>query len=984
MGSITHERSRPRRSGGRSASRLAPPYAALVVTLVASMALGPGPATASPTPSPATAPATARPIQAPLRGAEVNQSPTVSVTADKTRVRVNEEVQFTATVTDPDPNDMHTIEWYVDGVVVQEQGTTLLFEFQTPGTHTVRVVVTDTGQQTAEDSVSVSVWDSPPTGTFSVGSAPKTRTLTVVDARGSAVTKPGRTIATYQWDLNGNGTYETTCEGPFAGVRWGSTAPQRISLVVVDSAGEASSPITVTVGSITSSKVERKYADRDLDLTAAGCAGPAGDGVVPEGSSPEDMKCYTTVRTGIAEAMAPCFRRSTEFVGELPRLFAKEIYTSAQQVKLNGIDVKPLTGAFRIDSLTHAVSVPRGSASMNAGKPVGRLTFFVGKIAWKLPGGKAGRFPLGKVSLTEGAQLFGLDVEGDAKLDLVYRGAELPVWIHLPSPLDVSATVTFRTDNLKGLRLDDVRLQLKNATFGAFTLNNLDLRYNVSATQFDGFADLSMTSVGRLVVSIQIVGRTVTMFAADFTPIPPLALGSGVFLQHINFNYDAGPPLSLLGGVRLTAGPPIKGTAAAAIDGTLKFVASDPWLLRADGSASIAGFGVAKAFIQYRSNGMFRMGGSLNATIAEVARVNAGVDFWLYAPTGEFNAQARGDVCVWKGCGGGAVVVSSTGIGACVYTWIADFGLGYRWSGEFKGYLTGCDIGHWATAWNGDPGLRVTPVTQEDLTVKPGQRAAFFRFASESDPPRVRVTGPDGTVITVPTGTENYVQTDKYVVLQVPPHKATYVMVAKPAAGRWRVETLEGSPGLVAVDGASALPEPRVRATVSGRGYARTLSYQVKRIPGQTVTFVERAGDMTRRIGVVKDARGTLRFRPGPGRKGTRQIVAIVQQGGQPRANLRVASYAAPPPQQPARTRTVRIGRTATSAVVTWARAARAQRWRIVVTVSDGRRFSMVRGARRLVLRGIYRHRTVRVSVRGISAGNVTGRPTVAISRGRR
>ena len=58
-------------------------------------------------------------------------------------------------------------------------------------------------------------------------------------------------------------------------------------------------------------------------------------------------------------------------------------------------------------------------------------------------------------------------------------------------------------------------------------------------------------SAGNLKVTVQVIGKTLTMFAADFTPIPPLALGAGVFLQHIDFAYDAGPPLTLLGVGRL-------------------------------------------------------------------------------------------------------------------------------------------------------------------------------------------------------------------------------------------------------------------------------------------------------------------------------------------------------------------------------------------------------------------------------------------------
>ena len=347
----------------------------------------------------------------------------------------------------------------------------------------------------------------------------------------------------------------------------------------------------------------------------AGAPGRPADGVVPEGYDAEDLTCYTTVRTGIAEALSPCFRRRTEPVGDGNR-FVKEVYASTKTVRLNGIDVRPNSGvAIEIDGWTAQVRTIGGKAkaSVDAGSTLGKLTFYYGAIDWDLPAGKSARFNLGSISITKGAELFGLSVEGDARLDLVYRGAEIPVTIHLPSPLDVSATVTLKTDNLKGLRLEEVHLRVKNASFGAFKVNDLDLRYNAAAFQFDGFADLSLTSVGILKVSIQVIGSTITMFAADFTPVPRWRSGRACSSQHIDFAYDAGPPLTLNGGVKLTAGPPVNGVAAAAIEGRLKFVASDPWLLRADGTASIAGFGVASAYLQYQSNGMIRLGGAIDA-----------------------------------------------------------------------------------------------------------------------------------------------------------------------------------------------------------------------------------------------------------------------------------------------------------------------------------------------------------------------------------
>lgn len=927
-----------------------------------------------------------------VRTPQPNQPPTVTVATDTTQASPGEPVTFTATTSDPDPNDSVTLSWYVDGSAAPENGPTLTRSFETTGSHTVRVVATDLSQASSEASVTVTVQGTAPTAAVTVlGPPPRTHRVTVLDASASAPASPSGSITSFQWDLNGNGTFETTCAGPVVGVRTSDPGDHTVSVRVVDDSGGTSAAVS-TIISVVTAPSSQDFAAGALPISAAGCSGPTGDGVVPEGYDAADMTCYTTVRTGIAEAMSPCFRRRIESITSDRLSLVKEVYASTKTVRLNGIDVRPNAGAaIEVDSFTHDVKSVGGKAkaSVDAGSALGKLTFYYGPISWDLPGGKAGRFNLGKVSLTKAAELFGLKVEGDASLDLVHRGAELPVTIHLPAPLDISATVTLKTDNLKGLRLEEVHLRVKKATFGAFSVNELDLRYNAASYQFDGFADMSLTSVGTLKVSIQVVGRTVTMFAADFTPVPPLALGSAVFLQHIDFNYDAGPPLTLNGGVKLTAGPPVAGTAAAAIEGRLKFVASDPWLLRADGNASIAGFGVASAYLEYQSNGMVRLGGKIDATLYEIVSVSADIGMWLYLPTGQFNAQAGGRVCVWKGCGGGAMVISSTGVGGCVYTYFANFGLGIKWNGDFKFYLTGCDINHWASAWDGARASRLAShpasaaVSTEDMTVRPGERAVYFRFAATEAPPQVTVRGPDGTEIVVPAGTENFVEDEDHIILQIPPENATYVIVRDPAPGTWQVETADGAPALVAVAQASALPTPRVEATVGGRGHARTLDYAIKDVRGQAVQFVERDGRTSRPLATVTDAKGRIRFTPAPGPAGTRAIVALVQQDGAPREEIKVATYRAPGPQRPGRTRRIVIDRSATRAVATWAAAPRAARWQVVATVSDGRRWSMRVDRRRLELPSVFRTKTVKVRVRGISRDDVLGPARARTSRGR-
>ena len=103
--------------------------------------------------------------------------------------------------------------------------------------------------------------------------------------------------------------------------------------------------------------------------------------------------------------------------------------------------------------------------------------------------------------------------------------------------------------------------------------------------------------------------------------------------------------------------------------------------------------------------------------------------------------------------------------------------------------------------------------------------------------------------------------------MQVPTEHATYVIVRDPAPGRWEVQTADGPPGLVAVAQASALPKPRIRATVGGHGHDRTLDYTVNRVDGQSVQFFERAGHASQRV-PQQDRQGDGAWgQRGPGRR---------------------------------------------------------------------------------------------------------------------
>jgi hypothetical protein len=109
-----------------------------------------------------------------------------------------------------------------------------------------------------------------------------------------------------------------------------------------------------------------------------------------------------------------------------------------------------------------------------------------------------------------------------------------------------------------------------------------------------------------------------------------------------------------------------------------------------------------------------------------------------------------------------------------------------------------------------------------------------------------------------------------------------------------------GSPQVTSVEHASIGSDPQVTADVRGDMHQPRLSWKTKGSAGQVVTFVEEADDVAHVITRTDDAKGTLEFTPADGPAGTRTIVAIVEQGGIPRARMTVAQYQAPDPDDDA------------------------------------------------------------------------------------
>jgi hypothetical protein len=233
--------------------------------------------------------------------------------------------------------------------------------------------------------------------------------------------------------------------------------------------------------------------------------------------------------------------------------------------------------------------------------------------------------------------------------------------------------------------------------------------------------------------------------------------------------------------------------------------------------------------------------------------------------------------------------------------------------------------------------------------------------------------GPGGQRVEAPAdGTP--LADDRFVVLQDPGNAVTHVAIRRPA-GTWRVTTPADSPSVEGFDSADVLAPPRVSARVTGKGAKRVLRWRLRPLRGQRVTFAEEGSDSANVIAGTTRARGKVRFTPSSGAGRARNVVAIVEQDGAPRDTLTVARYTAPAWRRPAKPRRLRVRRKGTTLIVTWRKAAGAERYTVFATAADGDRevFVLPRGRLRLRIPDVQRNHRARVEVAGLRSDNLPG-----------
>jgi len=654
-----------------------------------------------------------------------------------------------------------------------------------------------------------------------------------------------------------------------------------------------------------------------------------------------------------------------------------------ESVRLNGLLLTPLVsgGRLMIDRKRRTLTSEGTPFAITVADLPG-LPTYAGPIDWDLGGKgdkpkkitdfepnqipKLGGLPVARIAVS-------LTRSADAQIDPTVK---LAFW-----PFDYFGAVTaktgFATDNDTGSDLNSLQVKLDRLVVPGLELKKIDVRWKQGGT-WSGKATAKLMFAKNYSIG---AGFGIKKGKFDFLTgsvgginVP---VGPGVFMQKIGFGV-ARDPFALTGIVGLSAGPSLAGEKAVTIDGELKAVLDDPFVVEAKGGAKLADrFKLADALVRYSSNGTFTIGGKAvwDLKVAKVTgKVNGFVDG---TDAASLEGSVRGCIKVpvfSDPCAGAQMIASNIGVAACVDLSVVSGGIAYYWSGRADLFGGSCDLSPWR------PSISASVSANGTRRFKLERGLPGFALAVDGagGPPSATLTGPGGA--TLKTSPQSPFAQKKSGVAVLAADGTAYFYVKKPKAGKWTLRAADGTT-ISGVRQSVGLPKPRVRAKIRGKvsDLRRTLRWRIRRIPGQRVRFVEVGPGVRKVIRTTRKARGKARFRPtsAPARK--RRVVAYVEQDGAPREKLGVASFLTLA-DKPARPRKLRLKRRKSGLLVRWKPGGPVVRHAIRASFSDGRKIVRIAGPKRrsILIPGLNRS-GAKVRVAGLSAAN--GRGPAATAR---
>ncbi len=192
-------------------------------------------------------------IGAHYQASRTNKLPQASFTASPNPVATNTQVTFNGSASSDPDGTIVKYEWDLDGNGTYETSTgttpTTTSSYATEGNRQIGLRVTDNGGAVETTTRTLVVQQNVPQASFTATPNPVTAN-TQVAFNGSASFDPDGTIVKYEWDLDGNGSYETnTGSTPTTTSSYASAGEYQVGLRVTDNSGAtATTTRTVTVG----------------------------------------------------------------------------------------------------------------------------------------------------------------------------------------------------------------------------------------------------------------------------------------------------------------------------------------------------------------------------------------------------------------------------------------------------------------------------------------------------------------------------------------------------------------------------------------------------------------------------------------------------------------------------------------------------------------------------------------------------------------
>jgi hypothetical protein len=601
----------------------------------------------------------------------------------------------------------------------------------------------------------------------------------------------------------------------------------------------------------------------------------------------------------------------------------------------------------------------------------------------------------------------GVDDDGDHKTDTADDNCDSASDNYEDAADNPGIAVSLRSDNVTGLQIDKLAGTIEgNVKFGKFALPSATLSYSAPDNTWAGSlsAVIPWFSQPKITIAAEVKDRVLTKASVEGDGLA-IPLSGPLLLQRLKIGINRDPTFELTIGAAISVGPRIPrdpkprfagvefdgegtgGGGAFKFVGKLKILGEDWGQLTLDHKGTTTTLtGELSRNEELPKNDHLKIKTSLKAKITGVLDDN-GVDI-----SGSGSACFEGSLKLSfyereqeNTCLVDSSLRLSNKKGQVSFTvcgqvdlgvWDGILGWGVQSQPNNKppkvGVLAGsCDVDAWHTApasaaqAGGDPVVRVGS----------GLPAAVIGVEGEGAPPHVALDGPGGKSIPAPASASGIVRGKGYMLIHSTADNTTYVIVGKPAVGEWKVQPQPGSAPIAQVQSADALPAPSVTARVERvRGGKQRLRYTVKRIPGQVVRFREVAGDVAKALGTARGARGSITFTPAFGKGGTRKIVALVEQRGNPRTQLDVARFTAPAPRTLAAPKRVTLRRKGERLTVTWKPVTGAVRYVTEVATGDGRSLMFETKARRVVVKRMFGDAKSTVKVRAVRTDEKLGR----------